>query len=154
MQIGSVGGFGPPSQAMRDKMFARVDRNGDQTLSIEEFKSGMPKGAPLSGTGGASSGEELFKRLDTDGDGALTQDEMDTGMKGVAEEMQTAIAQHTQGDSSSLVGMLFRDSTDKSTSIDDRVADASADSLQRRQMQWLLDAFVSQNNVNSALSAA
>jgi calmodulin len=85
MQIGSIGGgmaMGP-SQAMRDRMFKKVDSNGDGSVSLDEFKAlasnkrGGPD--PLSSTDGESV-EDLFSSFDADGDGSLSQSELDTGM--------------------------------------------------------------------------
>jgi EF hand len=153
MQIGGIGGFGPPSQAMRDKMFAKVDANGDNALSFEEFKNGAPKGSPL-GAPSATQSEKMFKTFDANGDGSLTAQEMQNGMDGAAKKMQRAMAQHSQGDSTSLIDLLFGDDARQSTKQagqTDAASEASADALRQRQVQWMLDAFVSQHAVNSSI---
>jgi hypothetical protein len=135
MQIGSIGGMSMPSQSMRNAKFKLIDTNGDNALSRQEFKAGAPKG------------------------GALTQDELDTGMKGMAKQMQRAMSQHQQGDSTSLIDLLFsreEANTQSVSSVEDAGASSgdTADMQARRELQWLLDAVSSQYSVNSALREA
>jgi Ca2+-binding EF-hand superfamily protein len=155
MQIGSIGGMSMPSQSMRNAKFKLIDTNGDNALSRQEFKAGAPKG------GGAPAGlsDKLFDRFDQNADGALTQDELDTGMKGMAKQMQRAMSQHQQGDSTSLIDLLFsreEANTQSVSSVEDAGASSgdTADMQARRELQWLLDAVSSQYSVNSALREA
>ncbi len=154
MQIGSIGSFAP-SQAMRDKMFARIDNNSDGKLSLDEFKAGSPKGDAAKGPGAptAAQTEKMFKTFDSDGDGSLTQQEMDAGMDAIGQKLKAAMAQHATGDSTSLVDMPFgeKDATSgDSRATDDSSTDATSKTQQQRQVQWILDAFVSQQKVAAA----
>jgi Ca2+-binding EF-hand superfamily protein len=55
------------------KAFAKKDTNGDGSLSLEEFKKGMPEKA-LSGA------DKRFSKIDADGNGKLSLDEFKAGM--------------------------------------------------------------------------
>jgi Ca2+-binding EF-hand superfamily protein len=57
-----------------EKVFQKKDANGDGSLSLEEFKAGMPEKA-------LAKADTRFKRLDANGDGKLSLDEFKAGMK-------------------------------------------------------------------------
>jgi Ca2+-binding EF-hand superfamily protein len=67
--IGSVGGFRPPTS--KPPSFEKLDGDSNGSLSLDEFKSGAPKGAD------SAKSEELFKSIDTDGSGSLSKEESD-----------------------------------------------------------------------------
>ena len=87
MQISGQGSAGASSaamiQQMRDRMFARADKDGDGGLSLDEFKAiGRQKRAGAAGeaSGPASTAAAAaFKALDADGDGKLTTAELGKG---------------------------------------------------------------------------
>ena len=66
---------------MRDKMFSRIDKNGDEKISKEEF-SVFQANAPA----GAKSADEIFGEIDTDGDGSISKTENEDAMKKMAQE--------------------------------------------------------------------
>lgn len=57
-----------------EQVFKRKDADADGSLSLEEFKKGMPEKA-------LARADERFKKLDTSGDGKLSLDEFKAGMK-------------------------------------------------------------------------
>lgn len=57
-----------------DKAFKRKDADGNGSLSLEEFKKGMPEKA-------LANADKRFKRIDTNGDGSLSIDEFKAGMQ-------------------------------------------------------------------------
>lgn len=56
------------------KVFQKRDANGDGSLSLEEFKAGMPEKA-------LARADARFKKLDANGDGKLSLEEFKAGMK-------------------------------------------------------------------------
>lgn len=67
--ISGVGGFRPPPP--KPPSFGTLDSNSDGSLSLDEFKTGAPKGAD------SAKSEELFKKIDSDGDGSISKAESD-----------------------------------------------------------------------------
>lgn len=57
-----------------EKIFAKKDANGDGSLTLDEFKTGLKDKA-------LETADKRFKRLDSDGDGKVTLDEFKAGMK-------------------------------------------------------------------------
>lgn len=66
------GKFGKNKGIVLDKVFEKLDTNGDGKISKEEFKKFAENSAK--GKGG-QLGERLFDRLDTNSDGYLSKDE-------------------------------------------------------------------------------
>ncbi len=126
MSVGAVGSCQGPSQAWRDKMFAKADTDGDKKLSLDEFtaltqKMGSGKGAPPPDAAGATDKPDaaaMFKSFDTDGDGSLSQTELDSGFDAIHEAMASAVKKHKSGDSGSLIDMLFGKNDDPSSTDD------------------------------------
>jgi Ca2+-binding EF-hand superfamily protein len=56
------------------KIFQKRDANGDGSLSLDEFKTGMPEKA-------VARADVRFKKLDTSGDGKLSLEEFKAGMQ-------------------------------------------------------------------------
>lgn len=76
---GVSGGYRPPPP--KPPSFDKLDGDSSGTLSIDEFKSGAPKGAD------SAKSEELFKAIDSDSDGSVTKEESDA-FKAKAEQAQ------------------------------------------------------------------
>jgi len=80
--MGQGPGGGPGMQ--QGRMFEQLDRDGDGSLSREEFVEGERPGT-MSSTGVAQQNrEQMFDQLDRDGDGRLSLDEMPTRRGGAA----------------------------------------------------------------------
>lgn len=80
--IGGVGGFRPTSN-FKPPSFENLDGNSDGALSLDEFKSGGPKGVD------DSKAEALFKKVDSDGDGSVTKTESDTFKAEAEKQLQS-----------------------------------------------------------------
>jgi Ca2+-binding EF-hand superfamily protein len=92
--MGIGGGRMPDFSAMREKMFAKADSNGDKAISFEEFE-GAGKKMPGGVGGSAGNAKEAFAKIDGDGNGSLSQEEMksfgekmSSGMQGMMIAMQ------------------------------------------------------------------
>ena len=57
-----------------EKVFQKKDANSDGSLSLEEFKAGMPEKA-------LTRADARFKKLDANSDGKLSLEEFKAGMK-------------------------------------------------------------------------
>lgn len=81
-------------QQMRDRIFARADRDGDGGLSLDEFKAMAKRpppreagsAAPAAGTAAGQAGRTdraatAFSALDTNGDGKLSGAELEQGRR-------------------------------------------------------------------------
>ena len=95
ISVNSIMGPDPSAMAaMRQKLFAKADADGDGKLSLSEFKAasaqdGQAKAVDLEGVGGAKAAkgapppggkpimdvESLFSAMDTDGDGTVSAKE-------------------------------------------------------------------------------
>lgn len=78
MSISAVGGFSSAvnMQAMRERLFSKLDQDGSGAISKDEFKAG-PADAPK-GIKPPGNVEEIFTKIDTDGNGELSKDELDS----------------------------------------------------------------------------
>jgi Ca2+-binding EF-hand superfamily protein len=73
-------GMDPSRRAeMKERMFARVDANGDGSIGETEFASMAEKLSERSGQ--SIDAAEAFASLDTNADGLLVKDELRAGMK-------------------------------------------------------------------------
>ncbi len=66
---------------MRDKMFSRIDSNGDDKIDKQEF--GL---FHANGPGGGKSADEIFAETDTDQDGSISRQENEDAMKKMARD--------------------------------------------------------------------
>lgn len=97
--ISGVGGFRPPPP--KPPSFEQIDGNSDGSLSLDEFKSGAPKGADSAKT------EELFKSIDSDSDGSISQAESDAfkaEAKKAEQQLQSLLFELQQSSQSSVSG--------------------------------------------------
>lgn len=96
------------ASAMKEKMFARVDKDGSGGVDKTELQGMLDHIAEKSGTSLGGS-DELFGKMDSDGNGSLSQDELDTGMKSLMPPPSSTLdfAQQRSGGSTSAAGELF-----------------------------------------------
>jgi len=77
--IGMIQGLDQASlQEMRDKMFARADKNGDGVIDESELQDALAKAEEQSGQ--TVDAAQLLADFDEDEDGVLNQDEMESAM--------------------------------------------------------------------------
>ena len=72
--ISSISSSASSSALLGQKLFAKIDVNGDGSVTRDEFVSSRPKGVSETQAG------ELFTTLDTGGTGSLTQTQFSQGM--------------------------------------------------------------------------
>ena len=78
------------TQALQEKMFAKLDANGDGGIDKTELSDFMSFAASSSGTQ-ATDSSELFSKLDADGDGAVSQTELSDGAKALFDQLRTQL---------------------------------------------------------------
>lgn len=72
--------MGGSSVSRQERMFAKIDSNGDGSVDKTELQSAFDAIAQKTG-GTAQSADALFSKFDTNGDGKLSASELSTGMK-------------------------------------------------------------------------
>ena len=72
--------MGGSSVSRQERMFAKIDSNGDGSVDKAELQTAFDAIAQKTG-GTAKSADALFGKFDTDGDGKLSASELSTGMK-------------------------------------------------------------------------
>ncbi len=82
-----IGGLGSFSSAQFEKMFTRIDTNGDGSVSKDEFVAGAPDDLSAEKAGA------LYDKLDSDGIGALSQSDLATAFQQMAATMQAGMIQ-------------------------------------------------------------
>lgn len=82
-----IGGLGSFSSAQFEKMFTRIDTNGDGTVSKDEFVAGAPDDL------GAEKAGALYDTLDSEGTGALSQSDLASAFQQMAVTMQAGMIQ-------------------------------------------------------------
>jgi Ca2+-binding EF-hand superfamily protein len=140
--IGSVGGFRPPPP--KPPSFEKLDSDSNGSLSLDEFKSGAPKGADSAKT------EELFKSIDSDDSGSISKDESDA-FKSKAEKAQQQLQSFLFG--------LQSNSTEKtsdstSNDKDDIFGKVDADSSGSVSKDEFLKAFSADGSNSSSSSGS
>lgn len=86
----SVGGQRPDPAAMRQKLFEKIDSDGDGGLSETEltaFTEQADKARRSQGSQGVQA--PSFSDMDSDGDSALSQDEFSSGMQKLEAQLQS-----------------------------------------------------------------
>jgi Ca2+-binding EF-hand superfamily protein len=93
--------------AMKDRMFAKVDGNGDGSVDKTELQTMLDKIAKKTGGTAADAGDMLGK-MDSDGNGTLSKDELEAGMKSLMPPPSSTLdfAQQRNGDSQDLFAKL------------------------------------------------
>lgn len=90
MQVSSAGSAQAAELAkqMRERLFARADKDGSGGLSLVELQAAAPgrsRSAPADAAGGTAASDraaKIFARLDADGDGSVTAAELEAGRPG------------------------------------------------------------------------
>jgi Ca2+-binding EF-hand superfamily protein len=113
--IGSVGGMmsamltGPGSpagragrpdpSAMADKMFSRIDGNGDGGIDKGELTSALGRFSPKDGSSDATAtADKMFAAFDADGSGSISQQETRTGLENLKQQLESQFQQMRAGD--------------------------------------------------------
>lgn len=111
-------------QAMQEKLFSKLDVNGDGGIDQSELTQFLDyASSAISGTSGTSStsatsdtaSTDLFKAMDTDGDGTLSKTELADGAKKLFDELRTQLMTA----SGSASGTRSTDSTSSAASAAD-----------------------------------
>lgn len=78
-----AGATRPDPSEFLQKMFARLDGDGDGKVTRDEFTTAMEKrlGANASASGDAPDAASVFQKLDSDGDGGINLSEFKTAME-------------------------------------------------------------------------
>ena len=77
-----------PDAAKAKKLFAKLDKNGDGKLSLDEFKAAYPK---------IANPEATFKSIDTNHDGFLSLSEFTAGMPKSVQGEEEAVVRFMDG---------------------------------------------------------
>lgn len=72
---------------LREKMFTKIDADGDGSLTRTELEAAAPK------DGKGPDASRMIEDFDADGDGALSKTEMDAGFKKIDDKMRSAFLQ-------------------------------------------------------------
>jgi hypothetical protein len=62
-----------PGESAAEAIFARLDTDGDDSVSLAEFETGFPGGKTV-------VADQVFSRLDANADGSLSMDEVVEGL--------------------------------------------------------------------------
>ena len=75
------------TEALKEKLFTKLDANGDGGIDKSELGDFISSAASRAGSGTADSAE-LFSSMDCDGDGAITSSELSEGVKSLFDELR------------------------------------------------------------------
>lgn len=94
--VGNIGGSlisahrqRPDPSKMADKLFSKLDVNGQGYIEKSDLQSAFDRLASKSSSGNTPSVDDVFKALDIDGDGKLTKQEMSDGVAKLAEQFDS-----------------------------------------------------------------
>ncbi|MEJ1962583.1 MAG: EF-hand domain-containing protein [Gammaproteobacteria bacterium] len=86
------------SSALQEKLFSKLDVNGDGGIDASELGQFMDFAtSSTSGASQAGGAADLFKSLDTDGDGSLSKTELSDGAKKLFDELRTQLISSASG---------------------------------------------------------
>jgi Ca2+-binding EF-hand superfamily protein len=78
--------------ALQEKLFNKLDVNGDGGIDQSELGSFLDYVSSASGSTTQTDTSQLFKTLDADGDGAISKQELTDGAKKLFEQLRTQLA--------------------------------------------------------------
>jgi Ca2+-binding EF-hand superfamily protein len=90
-------------QALQEKLFSKLDVNGDGSIDQSElgqFVDFASSSTQSTSSASDSAGADLFKAMDTDGDGKLSKTELADGTKKLFDELRTQLMSASGGASS------------------------------------------------------
>src|SRR5690349_21279031 len=76
------------AQALQEKLFTKLDANGDGGIDKTELSEFMSFAASQSGSTQASDGATLFSSIDSDGDGTISQTELSDGAQSLFDQLR------------------------------------------------------------------
>jgi hypothetical protein len=91
-------------QAFQEKLFSKLDVNGDGSIDqseLSQFVDFASSAAKSASAGSDSTGADLFQAMDTDGDGKLSKTELAEGTKKLFDELRTQLMSASNGAASS-----------------------------------------------------
>jgi Ca2+-binding EF-hand superfamily protein len=77
--------------ALQEKLFSKLDVNGDGGVDESELNDFLSYAASATGSTSATSSADLFKNIDSDGDGSISKTEMADGAKSLFDELRTQL---------------------------------------------------------------
>ncbi len=87
------------TSALQEKLFSKLDVNGDGGVDASELGKFLDFASSSSGGTSQTDSAQLFKSLDTNGDGALSKTELADGAKKLFDELRSQLMT-TSGDTS------------------------------------------------------
>jgi Ca2+-binding EF-hand superfamily protein len=78
--------------ALQEKLFSKLDVNGDGGIDQSELGDFMDYVSSATGSTSQTDSSQLFKTLDADGDGSISKQELTDGAKKLFEELRAQLA--------------------------------------------------------------
>ena len=94
MLSGSQCGGSRNTQALQEKLFSKLDVNGDGSIDqseLTQFTDFVSSSTQSTSATSDTSSADLFKSMDTDGDGTLSKTELADGAKKLFDELRTQL---------------------------------------------------------------
>lgn len=89
----------PDLSAMAEKMFSRIDGNGDGGIDKSELVSALGRFSPKDGGSDATSApDRMFAAFDADGSGSISQQETRDGLAKLREQLESQFQQMRAGE--------------------------------------------------------
>ena len=95
--ISGSGAFSPTSYSrtstpdpvkMLEKVFTKIDANGDDRIDKDELSAFLEQASSTSGVNSSSDLDELFSVMDADGNGSITQQEASNAIGDILKQLQ------------------------------------------------------------------